>query len=207
MEFSSVVWHTGYEGDLTMLEGVQRCWTKQISGYANVDYSSRLFAFDLYSIRGRLLRADLIKVWKIFNRFSPISPTDIFTLVPEARTQGHPLKTLHPCIHSDLRKRFFSVRIVGHWNSLPLDVVLTPTLSQFKRSLAHMYLGDRLYEFWSMCRTSKLLSSVCPQHTFHSNIQCVLCHHQKFYCLHGVLATWHVWSSHPSGAHPGKKSW
>lgn len=28
IEFFSVIWHTGYEGDLTLLEGVQRCWTK-----------------------------------------------------------------------------------------------------------------------------------------------------------------------------------
>ncbi len=62
IEFSSVVWHTGYEGDLGLLEGVQRRWTKQISGLANLDYGARLASLDLYSVRGRLLTVGQISV-------------------------------------------------------------------------------------------------------------------------------------------------
>ena len=38
IDFSSVVWHTGFEGDLSLLEGIQRRWSKQISGLSNMDY-------------------------------------------------------------------------------------------------------------------------------------------------------------------------
>ena len=55
IEFSSVIWHTGFEGDLSLLEGVQRCWSKQISGLSNMDYSAHLSALGLYSVQGRLL--------------------------------------------------------------------------------------------------------------------------------------------------------
>jgi len=39
----------------------------------------------------------------------------------------------------DIRKRFFTERVVGHWNRLTRDVVTAPSLSEFKE-----YLYDAL---------------------------------------------------------------
>ena len=62
IDFGSVVWNTGYIGDLRMLEQVQRGWTKKIDGFAHYSYSDRLSRLNLYSVKGRLLRADMIQV-------------------------------------------------------------------------------------------------------------------------------------------------
>ena len=67
LEYCSCVWNTGYAQDLKLLESVQRRWTKRIDGLRSLSYDDRLRALNLYSAQGRLLRADLIQYWKIFN--------------------------------------------------------------------------------------------------------------------------------------------
>ena len=46
----------------------------------------------------------------------------------------------------ECRKRFFSVRRVSLWNSLPDDLVSISSLHSFKREL-NKYLGDLLYDY------------------------------------------------------------
>ncbi|KFO80395.1 hypothetical protein N303_08416, partial [Cuculus canorus] len=35
----------------------------------------------------------------------------------------------------DIRKKFFTVRVIGHWKRLPREVVAAPSLEVFKASL------------------------------------------------------------------------
>ena len=130
LEYSSCLWYTGYVNDMRLLEKVQRRWTKQIEGLSALSYADRLKFLNLYSVQGRLLRADLLQYWKILNGRSSIVPTDIFQLSPETRTRGHRLKLFCPTVRTDVRKRFFSVRCLNVWNSLPASAVCAPDLSQ-----------------------------------------------------------------------------
>ena len=146
LEFSSCVWNSGYVGDLKLLEGVQRRWTKQIQELDELPYWERLRTLDLYSVKGRLLRYDIIKYWKIFHNQCSISPEDIFVPAPQISTRGHCYKLSHILSVYECRKRFFSVRAVSLWNSLPADVVQLESLNLFKAEV-HSFLGDRLYEY------------------------------------------------------------
>ena len=146
LEFASPVWNTGYLGDLRLLERVQRTWTKQILGLENMPYAERLAALDLYSVKGRLLRADLILVWKIFHGHSPIQPEELFSLDVRPGNRGHPFKIHRVFVGTELRRRFLSNRCAPVWNGLPTNVVTASTVGSFKRGL-HSALGDQLFDF------------------------------------------------------------
>ena len=106
-------------------------------------YAQRLVNLDMYSVEGRLLRADLIK---IFHGLSQINPTDLFTLAPPTGTRGHCFKILIPYSRCDARHRFFSVRVVRPWNFLPSNLVDSDSLSTFMKG--PNALGDQLFEFY-----------------------------------------------------------
>ena len=134
LEFGSPIWHTGYLGDLRLLESVQHRWTKQIDDLQDSSYADRLQVLNLYSVQGRLLRADLIKCWKIFHGHSSIIPSHLFTMSLTTGTRGHRFKLLKPHASLDCRRRFFSVRCIDQWNSLPDSVVSAAPIEHFKRS-------------------------------------------------------------------------
>ena len=146
LDFGSVVWNTGYVGDIRMLESVQRRWTKQIVGFADHSYSVRLSLLNLFSVKGRLIRADLIQVWKIMSGQCP-SLNNLFKCSTDGRTRGHSKKIFRPRHFTDVRSRFFSIRVIDLWNSLPEVVVSAQTVQSFKRHLEQC-LGNRLYEFY-----------------------------------------------------------
>ena len=80
MDFCSNVWNVGYLGDIRLLESVQRRWTREIADVSQLAYEERLKVLELFSIFGRLLRADLVKCWKIFHSEVDIGLLDGFTV-------------------------------------------------------------------------------------------------------------------------------
>ena len=144
LEYCSSLWNTGYLQDLRLLERVQRRWTKRISGLETLSYADRLQSLQLYSVQGRLIRSDLLLCWKIFHGKSLISPDDLFLVSPLNHTRGHSFKIRHPHSGTDVRQRFFSVRIIDTWNSLPDRVVNATNIDSFKKML-NDYIPDVLY--------------------------------------------------------------
>ena len=135
LEFASPVWFTGYNDDIRLLESVQRRWTKEIDGLRDLSYADRLEYLDLFSVQGRLVRADLILCWKIFQGQSSISPEMMFSLDTRPGNRGHRFKIYHPFAYTEARKRFFSIRCISMWNSLPDSVVASTSLTSFKSGL------------------------------------------------------------------------
>ncbi|KFZ50933.1 hypothetical protein N321_00647, partial [Antrostomus carolinensis] len=44
-------------------------------------------------------------------------------------------KVEHRKFHINIRKNFFTVRVMGHWHRLPREVVESPSLETFKTCL------------------------------------------------------------------------
>ena len=86
----------------------------------------------------RRVRADLLEVYKIVHGLSAITFEDFFELDNSGRTRGHSLKLLQKRCRLDLRRYFFSERVVNVWNSLDDQSVAASSLNSFKNNLSRL---------------------------------------------------------------------
>jgi len=59
----------------------------------------------------------------------------LFSVVLSNRTRDNRHKLKHEKFHLNMRKNFFILRVVEHWNRLPREVLDSPSLEIFKTSL------------------------------------------------------------------------
>ena len=65
----------------------------------------------------------------------------MFALLPNRSTRGHCFKTFLTRVRQELRKRFFSVRVVITWSSLSTDTVTATYLETFNKLLKRDMAG------------------------------------------------------------------
>ncbi|KAK4822131.1 hypothetical protein QYF61_010254 [Mycteria americana] len=110
-----------YKKDIKLLECVQRRATKMVKGLEGKTYEEQL-----------RLRGDLITVYNFLKEGSGGGGADLLSLVTSNRTQGNGMKLHQGKFRLDIRKRFFTEGVVGHWNRLPREA---PSLSDCREHL------------------------------------------------------------------------
>ena len=134
LEYCSSIWFPLYKGDVQEIEKVQRRATKLVKQIRNMDYPDRLKALKLTTLTYRRKRTDVLQVYRIINKIDNLNFEDFFKR-NEMNTRGHDWKLVKPWAGSKLRQNTFSYRVINDWNSLPAEVINSPSINSFKNAL------------------------------------------------------------------------
>ena len=146
LEYNTQIWSPCNVGDIDLIEGIQRKFTKSLFGYANLPYNVRLNRLNLQPLEIRRIFFDLILLYKIVHGLIDINPGDFFRFNTNS-TRGHSLKIVIQYSRVNVRKYFFINRVAPIWNSLDESTVNSTSVHSFKEKLLE-------YNFESYCKGS-----------------------------------------------------
>jgi len=95
----------------------------------------RLRELGLFSLEKRRLRDDLVAAFQYLKGAYRKDGEGLFTRVCSDRTRHSGLRLKEGRFRLDIRKKFFTMRVVKHWHRLHREAVTAPSLAVFKARL------------------------------------------------------------------------
>ena len=144
LEYVVQCWNPWLKKDINLIEGVQKRAVRCVQGLYG-SYEDKLSQLKLPSLIDRRLRGDLIQTYKIINKIDNVDPNKWFQFSNESQ---RPLRsnvtveddgnvnqrlTLIPQrSNGEIRRNFFSNRVVAPWNILPDSLKTVGSTNAFK---------------------------------------------------------------------------
>ena len=150
LEYCSPLWNPHLLNEIDAIESVQRRFTRSFPALRNLSYPERLKTLGLDTLEYRRMKSSLALIYQSVNNNSTVFSTDLCKLHvrnqgPDSHsTRGHSKKLVVLRATSSNVKNFVFLRYAGLWNSLPEEVVSSPTLSSFKAALSKLDLSSHL---------------------------------------------------------------
>ena len=134
LEYACSVWNPSNKGDITMIESIQRRFTRIIEGTSNLSYEERLIALELPSLEDRRRYLDLVETFRILNGFDVVDH-EIFTvhkIVDRVTRTSGKINLSVERSRTEVRNTFFTNRAAREWNKLPSEFQEMKNLDEFR---------------------------------------------------------------------------
>ena len=138
LEFAVSVWCPWTLEDIRVLENVQKPVINRISNLQSVSYEDKIKEVGIQTLEARRLRFDMIHTYETLNHKIAVNADIWFTRVQDIslRTTRHSdiymnLQTKQ--CKGEIRRKFFSNRVVQPWNNLPATIQNAKNVDSFKR--------------------------------------------------------------------------
>ncbi|PKU31274.1 hypothetical protein llap_18424 [Limosa lapponica baueri] len=142
LEYCIHLWSPQHRKDMDLLERLQRRTTKMIRGMEHLSHEERLRELGLFSLEKRGLQGHIITAFQYLKRIYKKDGDKLFGRACCNTTRGNGFKLKEGRFRLDIRKKYFTMRVVKHWNGLPGEVVDALSLETFKvrldRSLSNL---------------------------------------------------------------------
>ena len=131
LEYCVQVWSPHKRTYIKLIERVQRRATKLVPQLREKSYDERLEALGLPRLVDRRIRGDMIETYKIMTGKDKLEKRRLFQMAT-LRGRSHSKKLYRKYSRLNVRKYWFSQRVVAKWNKLSLEEVTADKTSCFK---------------------------------------------------------------------------
>ena len=134
LEYGNAVWGPHHIGLSQDMERVQRRATRLVPACNGMSYEERLRFLDLFSLKYRRFRGDLIQTFKILNKVDDINPHDFYDFNQGVTRHADHKLYIKRC-RLNVRKYSFAFRTAKAWNALTIRTRRARSVDVFKRLL------------------------------------------------------------------------
>ena len=142
LEYCPQVWSPFLAKDINILEQIQSRATKIVPEISNLSYEDRLKELKLFPLKDRRLRGDMISTYKMINGLMNVDREQLVPMHGNPSTRSHNQQLKGKVVKGNMRKHFFTQRIILPWNNLSTDTISSDTVNTFKGRYDKEVLGQ-----------------------------------------------------------------